>query len=105
MIARRRVAPTARDGTKARISIVNDHQRLRRHPLESLKGGDARRNAAMIREVLDGERGAHRDAVILNAAAALVVHGKAADLRQGAELAAESIDTRLARRTLELLQA
>ena len=70
-------------------------------PLESLRGGDAERNAAIIREVLSGEQGAARVAVLLNAAGALVVTGVAEDTRAAAERAAEAIDSGAARAILE----
>ncbi|ESR23489.1 anthranilate phosphoribosyltransferase [Lutibaculum baratangense] len=57
-----------------------------------LKGGDAEANATAIRSVLDGDKGPFRDIVVLNAAAALIVAGKAGTLREGAEMAARSID-------------
>jgi anthranilate phosphoribosyltransferase len=68
-----------------------------------LKGGDAAHNAAAIRRVLAGEAGPFRDIVLLNAAAALVVAGKATDLRAGAALAARSIDSGAAAERLERL--
>jgi anthranilate phosphoribosyltransferase len=71
------------------------------HPLISLRGGDARENATALRKLLQGERGPYRDAVLLNAAAALVVAGEAADLREGAEEAAETIDKGLANALLD----
>ncbi len=71
--------------------------------LADLKGGDAAHNAAAIARLLDGERGAFRDIVLLNAAAALVVAGKAGDLRAGATMAAAAIDERRARQALDAL--
>lgn len=59
---------------------------------EMLKGGDAAQNAEAIRKVLAGDSGAFRDIVVLNAGAALLVSGKAADLGTGVEMAARSID-------------
>jgi anthranilate phosphoribosyltransferase len=50
-----------------------------------------------------GENGAYRDAVLLNAAAALVVAGRVAELRDGVEIAAESIDSGAAKRAVETL--
>lgn len=67
---------------------------LQRHKLEALRGGDATFNAAALRRLLDGEAGAYRDAVLLNAAAALIVAGKAADWRTGVAIAAEAIDSK-----------
>jgi anthranilate phosphoribosyltransferase len=70
-------------------------------PLEALRGGDARRNAEIIRGVLRKEQGPARDAVILNAAAALRVAGLESDLRLAAERAADGIDSGAAQRSLE----
>jgi anthranilate phosphoribosyltransferase len=63
------------------------------HPLRAIRGGDPAHNAAALRRLLAGEPGAYRDAVLLNAAAALAVAGRAAALPAGAALAAEAIDT------------
>ncbi len=60
--------------------------------LADLKGGDAEFNAKALRGLLDGEKSAYRDIAILNSAAALIVAGKADDLRSGAEMATASID-------------
>jgi anthranilate phosphoribosyltransferase len=60
---------------------------------EAIKGADAATNAAAVRAVLAGEKNAFRDIVLFNAAAALVVAGKASDLKSGAALAAQSIDS------------
>src|SRR5258706_3627599 len=73
--------------------------------LTDLKGGDAATNAAAIRDVLAGNPGPFRDIVLLNFAAALIVGGKAKDLREGATLAARSIDSGAARHALERLVA
>jgi anthranilate phosphoribosyltransferase len=61
-------------------------------PLESLRGGDARRNAEIIRSVLDGEEGPARTAVVLNTAAALLVAGLESDRKDAAARAAAAID-------------
>lgn len=66
------------------------------HSIEAIRGGDPAHNAAALRRLLLGEAGPYRDAVILNAAAALVVAGAAHDLAEGAEEAAEAIDKGLA---------
>lgn len=70
---------------------------------EDLAGGDAAENAKIIREILKGERGPRRDFVCVNAAAALVAAGRAADFRKGTLLAAKAIDSGLARIKLEAL--
>jgi anthranilate phosphoribosyltransferase len=70
---------------------------------EDLTGGNAVENAAHIRAVLGGLKGALRDIVLLNAAAALLVAGKASTLREGVALASESIDSGKALAVLEAL--
>ncbi|SFR77051.1 anthranilate phosphoribosyltransferase [Sphingomonas jatrophae] len=74
---------------------------LERHPLDAIRGGDAAFNAARLRELLLGEPSAYRDAVLLNAAAALIVAGHAADWQEGVEEAAEAIDRGLAKALLD----
>ena len=66
------------------------------YPHEALRGGDAADNEAALRRLLEGETGAYRDAVLLNAAGALIVAGAATDWRDGMEEAAEVIDKGLA---------
>jgi anthranilate phosphoribosyltransferase len=61
-------------------------------PIESIRGGDAAENAAALRALLEGAPGAYRDTVLLNAAAALIVAGRAGDLREGVSLAASALD-------------
>jgi anthranilate phosphoribosyltransferase len=72
-------------------------------PAGALKGGDAHDNAKILLEVLEGERGARRDVVMLNAAAALEVAGAAAGLAEGLALARESLDSGAARERLARL--
>ncbi len=74
---------------------------LPRHPLASLRGGDATGNAAALRRLLIGEPSAYRDAVLLNSAAALIVAGEVDDWRAGVEEAAEVIDKGLAKALLD----
>jgi anthranilate phosphoribosyltransferase len=74
---------------------------LSRHSLEALKGGDAAYNAAALRRLLNGEQGAYRDAVLLNAAGALIVADRAHDWKHGVEEAAEAIDRGLAKALLD----
>ena len=66
-----------------------------------LTGGDAAANAAIVRNVLDGRKGAPRDVVLLNAGAALFVAGRAASVSSGVKLAAGAIDSGAARATLD----
>jgi anthranilate phosphoribosyltransferase len=73
------------------------------HDFRDILGGTPAENAAALRALLDGETGAYRDAVLMNAAAALVVAGRVAELRDGVEIAAESIDAGAAKRAVETL--
>ncbi len=72
-------------------------------PLDAVRGGDAATNAGTIRAVLGGERGPRRDVVLLNAAAVLVAADRVTTLVDGVAVAAASIDTGAAQRSLELL--
>ncbi|MDH7568524.1 MAG: anthranilate phosphoribosyltransferase [Armatimonadota bacterium] len=74
------------------------------HPSELKGAGTPRGNAELLQRVLEGEAGARRDIVVLNAAAALVAGGAAPDLRAGIALACESIDSGAARERLEALR-
>lgn len=74
---------------------------LPRHAPDALRGGDAAYNAAALRRLLQGEAGAYRDAVLLNAAAALIVAGHANDFHHGMEEAAEALDRGLANTLLD----
>jgi anthranilate phosphoribosyltransferase len=72
---------------------------------EQLRGGDAQTNAAALMSVLKGTKGPFRDIAVLNAAAALVVAGRAKDLKEGATLAAKAIDSGEAEGRLDRLIA
>jgi anthranilate phosphoribosyltransferase len=78
---------------------------LPRSPISDLQGGDREENAGIIRNILAGEPGPKRDIVLMNAAAALVVGRKARDLKEGVAVAAQSIDSGAAARTLADLVA
>lgn len=73
--------------------------------LDDLRGGDADLNAIALRAMLDGKKGAFRDIVVMNAAGALVVAGKATTLAEGVEMAQTSIDSGAARHKLDELIA
>jgi anthranilate phosphoribosyltransferase len=81
--------------------IAPEDAGLPRHPIAALHGGDPYYNAAALRRLLLGERGAYRDAVLLNAAAALVVAGTADTLTAGAEQAAQALDSGAANALLD----
>ncbi len=84
------------DGT-----LTPEQAGLPRHSLQALRGGDAEFNAAALRRLLMGETGAYRDAVLLNAAGALIVAGEARDWREGVEEAAEALGKGLAKALLD----
>jgi anthranilate phosphoribosyltransferase len=86
-------------------TVAPEDAGLPRWPLAAVKGGEAKENAAALTRLLGGERGAYRDIVLLNAAAALVVAYKGENLREGALLAAKAIDEGAAKRVLENLIA
>ncbi|MDY2626995.1 MAG: bifunctional anthranilate synthase component II/anthranilate phosphoribosyltransferase [Lachnospiraceae bacterium] len=74
---------------------------LKRYNKEELVGGAPEENARITREILDGKKGAGRDAVLMNAGAALYVAGAVSTMDEGIRLAAETIDTGKAREKLE----
>ncbi|MHB1776227.1 MAG: anthranilate phosphoribosyltransferase [Acidimicrobiales bacterium] len=76
-----------------------------RWTIADLRGGDAAFNADVIRRVLAGEEGARRDIAVLNAAAALVIVGAAADLAEGVAKACRSVDDGAAAAALDGLVA
>ncbi len=73
------------------------------HPFEAILGGTPAENAAAFRALLDGASGAYRDAVLLNAAAALVVADRTGTLADGVALAREAIDSGAARAKVQAL--
>ena len=79
------------NGTIRRFSVTPEDVGLARARPEDLKGGDPDHNAHALRGVLDGDPGAYRDIAVMNAGAALVVAGAAADLRDGVDRAAAAI--------------
>jgi anthranilate phosphoribosyltransferase len=94
-----------KDGDVAVFEVVPEDAGLPRAKLVDLKGGDAKANAEAIRVLLQGEPGPFRDIVLLNAAAALIVAGKAANLADGVKRAARAIDTGAANTALDKLIA
>lgn len=74
-------------------------------PVAALRGGDASANAATVRRVVHGEPGPRTDVVVLNAAAALVAGGRAADFAQGLEMARASLGSGAAATVLDRLVA
>jgi anthranilate phosphoribosyltransferase len=76
---------------------------LDRHPPDALKGGDAEANAAALKALLAGSKGAYRDAALLNAATTLKMTGKVASLRDGVAMAANAITSLRAQAVLDKL--
>ena len=76
---------------------------LKTAPIKEIVGGNAKDNAMIVRSVLDGEKGAKRDMVLLNASAAFVAAGLCDDFREGIKIAADSIDSGNARQKLDNL--
>ncbi|MHB1304998.1 MAG: bifunctional anthranilate synthase component II/anthranilate phosphoribosyltransferase [Acidiphilium sp.] len=91
-------------GAITEMSVTPEDAGLARAPLAAIIGGDAAHNAMALTRLLGGERGAYRDAVILNAAAGLIVAGRATDFRAGAALAAQAIDSGAAGAALDRLR-
>jgi anthranilate phosphoribosyltransferase len=94
-----------RDGQVHSYEVTPEEFGLQRATLEEISGGDASRNAGLIREVLAGNRSARRDIVLLNAAAALVAAERADHLRDAVPLAAKAIDSGAALAKLQALIA
>jgi anthranilate phosphoribosyltransferase len=93
------------DGAVREFELHPEEAGLPVHPFEAIMGGSPEENANAFRALLAGEKGAYRDAVLLNAAAALVVAGKAGGLTEGVAMAAESIDSGAAKAKIEALAA
>jgi anthranilate phosphoribosyltransferase len=94
------VAEVTPEGVRT-FEISPEDAGLSFYPLEAVRGGDPQENAEMIRAVLCGERGARRDIVALNAGASIYVGGKASSIREGVQIALETIDSGKALETLQ----
>ena len=92
-----------KDGWFKSFEITPEEFGFERCTKEDLKGGAPEENAKITRAILNGEKGHKRNAVLLNAAAALCIGGKAESMKEGVELAARIIDSGEAARTLEKL--
>ena len=89
------------DGVITTRELVPEEAGLARRPLAEIRGGDAAHTAVALRRLLDGEPGAYRDIVLLNAGAALLVAGRVTDVKSGVALAARALDSGAARQKLE----
>ena len=100
-------APTTvceiKDGWYKLYTITPEQFGLNRCTKEDLKGGTPEENAKITRAVLSGEKGAKRDAVLMNAGASLYIGGKADSMQDGIKLAAEIIDSGKALEVLDKL--
>lgn len=98
-------APTSvceiKDGWIKNYTIKPEDFGMERCRREDLRGGTPQENARITLSLLDGEKGAKRNAVLLNAGAALYIGGKAESMKEGIALAGELIDSGKARKTLD----
>ena len=92
-----------RDGTVQTFYVHPADYGLTKTSLDALRGGDAARNAELVRGVLEGQAGPARSVVVLNAGAALFIAGKAASVKDGIARAGEAIDSGAAVRLLAQL--
>ncbi|RVT84378.1 anthranilate phosphoribosyltransferase [Rhodobacteraceae bacterium CCMM004] len=94
---------TLEDGVLTETEIAPEDAGLRPHPFDAIRGGTPDENGRAFRALLDGAASAYRDAVLLNAAAALVIAGRATGLTEGADIARESIDSGAAKAKIAAL--
>jgi len=92
------------DGAMREFTVTAAEAGLSAAPISAIKGGDAKHNAAALLAVLEGMAGPYRDTVLLNAAAGLIVAGRAKALPEGVEIAARAIDDGAAHAALDRLR-
>ena len=92
-----------RQGDVTYSTLTVEETGLPKATLAELAGGDAKENATLLREVFEGAKGARRDILVLNAAAALLVSGKVTTLREGIVMATTALDSGVVKRTLASL--
>jgi len=93
-----------RNGALHRFTVTPEQAGLPRAPLSAIAGGDPAVNATALAALLQGGKGAYRDTVVLNAAAALIVAGRVELLMQGAAMASAALDSGAAYEMLRRLQ-
>ncbi len=98
------VVELSSDGAIREFALAPEEAGLARAPIAAIQGGDAAANAAALLALLKGAGGAYRDTVLLNAAAALLLAGRAATLRAGVGLAAAALDSGAALAALAALR-
>jgi anthranilate phosphoribosyltransferase len=92
-----------KDGKINTFNITPEKYGFKRAKPEDIRGGNARENARIIKEILEGQKGPKRDIVLLNAAAAFVAAGFDRDLKEGIERARDVIDSGRAKEKLDAL--
>lgn len=97
------VSALEEDGSVKDVELHPEDAGLPVHPFDSIIGGTPEDNANAFRALLNGEKSAYRDAVLLNSAASIVVTGKSDDLKEAKDMAAESIDSGAAKAKIEAL--
>ncbi len=98
------IVAEVRDGKVRKFSVTPEEFGVKRAPIQTIRGGTAAENAALIRRILKGEAGPPRDIVVINAAAALVVAGVSENFRDAGDAARSAIDSGTACTTLESLK-
>lgn len=91
------------DGKIIPFDLQPEDTGLPYYSIEEIKGSDAKENAEILLNVLSGKKGAHRDTVLLNAGLAIFANGKAKTIKEGIEIAKESIDSGKALQKLQFL--
>jgi anthranilate phosphoribosyltransferase len=92
-----------KDGKVRTYDITPEEFGMKRAHVDSIKGGDPKENADIVRKILEGEKGPKRDMVILNTGAAFVAAGLDPDMGQGIQRATDSIDSGKAKEKLNEL--
>ncbi|MES2906054.1 MAG: anthranilate phosphoribosyltransferase [Pseudomonadota bacterium] len=102
-------APTSivelKNGKTRRFEVTPEDAGLQRHPSGQLQGGDAAENAGRLRALFAGEKGAYRDAVLLNAAATLIVAQRVKTLQEGVAMSQAALESGKATQTLDAIIA
>lgn len=92
-----------KDGEVNTFQMTPEEYGFKRADLMDIRGGDAQENAAIVKRILDGEKGPKREMVLLNAAAAFVATGRSSDFKAGIRLAEDTIDSGQAKEKLDKL--
>ena len=90
-------------GVSPPYEVFPEYFRFKETSLIEIRGGSPEENAMILNHILDGKRSPYRDVVVMNAAAAIVAGNRASDLKEGAHLAEEALDSGQAREKLDAL--